>query len=175
MLFATEGKSGAGLLTFEQFLIQRGIDPNQIAEVCCNMSAAFIAEIEEHFPAAQITVDKFHVMKLVNEAMDDIRREEQKEVVELKKTRYVWLKNKSNLIEGQKQTMLKMKDMNLQTGKAYRLKLALQDMWTYPTIYADLNFKQWIHWSVRSQVEPMTTGARFVTTICRRYFALVSV
>ncbi|WP_230190636.1 transposase [Paenibacillus sp. CECT 9249] len=42
------------------------------------------------------------------------------------------------MTEGQKQTKIKLKDMNLQTGKAYRLKLALQDMWTYPTIYADL-------------------------------------
>ncbi|AKG33877.1 hypothetical protein VK70_04155 [Paenibacillus durus ATCC 35681] len=56
-------------------------------------------------------------MKLINEAVDEFRREEQKEVFELKKTRYVWLKNESNLTEGQKQMMLKLKDMNLQTGK----------------------------------------------------------
>lgn len=160
VLLATEGKGSVGLLTFKKFLTGRGIDPTQIEEACCDMSAAFIAGIEEHFPTAQITFDKFHVMKLVNEAVDEVRREEQKEVVELKKTRYVWLKNESRLTEGQKQTMLKLKDMNLQTGKAYRLKLALQDMWTYPTIYADLYFKQWMQWAVRSQVEPMTAVAR---------------
>lgn len=160
VLLATEGKGSTGLLTFREFLIQQGIDPNQIEEACCDMSAAFITGIKEHFPAARITFDKFHVMKLVNEAVDEVRREEQKEVVELKKTRYVWLKNESNLTKGQKQTMLKLKDMNLQTGKAYRLKLALQDMWTYPTIYADLYFKQWTQWAVRSQVEPMAAVAR---------------
>ncbi|TXK66240.1 ISL3 family transposase [Paenibacillus sp. N3.4] len=160
VLLATEGKGSSGLLTFKQFLTQRSIDPTQIREACCDMSAAFIAGIEEHFPAAQITFDKFHVMKLVNEAVDEVRREEQKEVVGLKKTRYIWLKNESRLTEGQKQTMLKLKDMNLQTGKAYRLKLALQDMWTYPAIYADLYFKQWTQWAVRSQVEPMSAVAR---------------
>lgn len=160
VLLATEGKGSAGLSTFKQFVTGRGIGPTQIEEACCDMSAAFIAGLEEHFPTAQITFDKFHVMKLVNEAVDEVRREEQKEVVELKKTRYVWLKNESRLTEGQKQTMLKLKDMNLRTGKAYRLKLALQDMWTYPTIYADLYFKKWMQWAVRSQVEPMAAVAR---------------
>lgn len=44
--------------------------------------------------------------------------------------------------EEQKQTILKLKDLNLKTSKAYQLKLVLLDIWTYPTIYADQYFKQ---------------------------------
>ncbi|WP_408634782.1 transposase [Paenibacillus zanthoxyli] len=41
-------------------------------EVCCDMSLTFIRGIEEYFPEAEITFDKFHVMKLVGEAIDEV-------------------------------------------------------------------------------------------------------
>ncbi|MBN2983333.1 transposase [Cohnella algarum] len=50
------------------------------------MSPAFIRGIEDFFPKAEITFDKFHVMKLVNEAVDDVRIAEQKQTRELKHT-----------------------------------------------------------------------------------------
>ncbi|WP_025028840.1 transposase [Caldalkalibacillus mannanilyticus] len=65
-----------------------------------------IEGIEEHFPKAHITFDKFHVMKMVNQSVDQVRREEQKETNILKKTRYVWLKNEQNLTESQRQNGL---------------------------------------------------------------------
>lgn len=39
------------------------------------------------------TFDKFHIMKIINEAVDEVRRQEQKERPELARTRYIWLKN----------------------------------------------------------------------------------
>ncbi len=68
--------------------------------------AYMIEGIEEHFPKAHITFDKFHVMKMVNQSVDQVRREEQKETNILKKTRYVWLKNEQNLTESQRQNGL---------------------------------------------------------------------
>jgi transposase len=132
----------------------------QIEEFCCDMSSAFISGIEQYFPKAQITFDKFHVMKMVNEAVDEVRREEQKEVDELKKSRYVWLKNEENLTTSQKETLVKLKDMNLLTGRAYRIKLALQELWTYPAIFADMYFGSWYQWAVRSQIDPIVEVAK---------------
>ena len=63
------------------------------------MSPAFISGIENSFPNASITFDKFHVMKLMNEAIDKVRREEQSHNILLKKTRYLWLKNPENLYD----------------------------------------------------------------------------
>jgi transposase len=37
-------------------------------------------------------------MKLVGEAVDEVRKEEQKQAPELKRTKYIWLKNESNLL-----------------------------------------------------------------------------
>jgi transposase len=70
-------------------------------------------------------------MKMVNEAVDQVRKDEQKEEPALKKTKYIWLKNENKQKEYQKDKLVKLKDMNLKTGKAYRLKLALQDLWTF--------------------------------------------
>ena len=60
------------------------------------MSRAFIKGIHEEFVAAYLTFDKFHIMKLVNEAVDEVRRSEQKDHPELKKTHVIWLKNEKN-------------------------------------------------------------------------------
>lgn len=160
LLFAVEGKGATGLATFVSFLSERGIAAEQIEEFVCDMSAAFISGIGEHFPKAGITFDKFHVMKMVNESVDQVRRDEQKEVEELKKSRYIWLKNEENLTASQREKLVKLKDLNLVTGRAYRIKLALQDMWTYSPLLADLYFGSWYRWAVRSQIQPMVDAAK---------------
>ncbi len=78
-----------------------------------------------------ITFDKFHVMKLMNEAVDQVRRDEQSNNFLLKNTRYIWLKNPENLTSNQKKTLRPLKEIRLKTMKAYSIKLALRDFWSY--------------------------------------------
>lgn len=160
VLFAVEGKGKESLEHFKAYLESKGSSASQIREICCDMSAAFIRGIEDYFPDAQITFDKFHVMKMVNEAVDDVRIEEQKHTPELKKTKYVWLRNETNLKPEQKETLARLKDSNLQTGRAYRLKLAMQQFWMTPHLFADLFLKEWIGWADRSRLEPMIGVAK---------------
>ncbi|MEX2104073.1 MAG: ISL3 family transposase, partial [Bacilli bacterium] len=160
VLFATEGKSADSLLVFKYFLKEKGLSTDQIEEFCCDMSPAFIKGIQEQFPKSQITFDKFHVMKMVNEAVDQVRREEQSDTPELKKTRFLWLKNENNLSVKQKQHFVKLKDMNLKTAKAYRLKLGLQDLWSVKAIFADLYFQEWYQWAIRTKIIPMIDVAK---------------
>lgn len=162
VLFAVEGKGKESLERFKEHLSSRDVEAEQIQEICCDMSPAFIRGIEDHFPGAQITFDKFHVMKLVNEAVDEVRIEEQKHTPELKKTKYVWLKNETNLKDDQKETLLRLKDSNLQTGRAYRLKLAMQEFWTTPHLFADMYLREWIGWATRSRLEPMMGVAKTI-------------
>ena len=162
VLFATEGKSKDTLEKFKEHLIAQGAGTDQIQEVCCDMSPAFIRGIEEQFPKAEITFDKFHVMKMVNEAVDEVRKEEQKEAPQLKRTKYLWLKNEVNLNDEQKEELTRLKDSNLKTGRAYRLRLAMQELWTTPHILADVYLREWIGWARRSQLEPMVDLAKTV-------------
>lgn len=154
-IFITTGKSADVLREFCQFLDKKGVERSQIKEFCCDMSPAFISGIEEHFPKASITFDKFHVMKMVNEALDNVRRQEQSTQPELKNSRYVWLKNQENLTEKQQKTYAKLKDMDLATGRAYRMKLSLQKMFTKSAGISELYFEEWYNWAIRSQLEPM--------------------
>jgi transposase len=162
VLFATEGKGMDTLERFKAHLSAKGAAAQQIEEVCCDMSPAFIRGIEEYFPKAEITFDKFHVMKLVGEAVDEVRTQEQKQAPELKRTKYIWLKNEANLKAEQKETLLRLKDSNLQTGRAYRLRLALQDLWTTPHILADVYLREWIGWAKRSKLAPMISLAKTI-------------
>jgi transposase len=65
------------------------------------MSGAFQLGASLHVPLADITFDRFHVMKLFNEAVDQVRREEQLDRPELKRTRWLWLKSQEKLTQGQ--------------------------------------------------------------------------
>jgi transposase len=95
-IFATEGKGSKTLDSFKEDLVQHGGNPESITDVSCDMSPAFIKGVQESFPNADITFDKFHVIKTINTAVDEVRRQEQKERPELKNTRYIFLKNPEN-------------------------------------------------------------------------------
>ena len=76
VLYATDGKDASTVDRFKKDLVAHGGDPDAIEEMCCDMSPAFISGVEKHFPRAHITFDKFHVLKILNEAVDQVRREE---------------------------------------------------------------------------------------------------
>ena len=117
IIFATEGKDHSTIDRFKVFLEEHKGDPNKILDGCCDMSQSFIKGLTENFPNISITFDKFHVMKLMNEALNQVRREEQKENNELFKTRMFWLKNRENLKEEEKAKLDKLLQMNLKTSR----------------------------------------------------------
>ncbi len=123
VLFATDGKDSATVAAFAAALTAHGGDPQAVAEVCIDMSQAFIKGVTEHLPQAGITFDKFHAIAIVNEAVDKVRRSEQKSRPELKNTRYIWLKNTTNLTGSQADTLDDLSQSNLKTARAYRIRL----------------------------------------------------
>ena len=110
LLFGVEGRSHATLAAFKaDFLAHKG-DPAKIEEVCLDMSPSFIKGLRVHFPKAHLTFDRFHVMQMINKAVDEVRRGEAKDRPELKKTRYIWLKNASNLKANQVARLQELRD-----------------------------------------------------------------
>ncbi|WCK52760.1 ISL3 family transposase [Aneurinibacillus sp. Ricciae_BoGa-3] len=162
VIFATEGKDASTLKRFKAELETKNGAAEQIEEFCSDLSPAFIQGVKTHFPNANHTFDKFHILKLINEAVDEVRRQEQREIPELKRSRYVWLKNEKNLNVKQKEQLIRLKEMNLKTTKAYHLKLAFQDFWTRPALLADLYLQEWYNWAVRSRLEPMVQVAKTI-------------
>src|SRR5271166_4553648 len=86
VLFATEGRDAETIAVFADDLAAHGGDPKAISEVCIDMRPAFIKGVAESLPEAAITFDKFHAVKIINDAVDQVRRAEQKAQSVLKGT-----------------------------------------------------------------------------------------
>lgn len=161
VLFATEGKDAGTVKRFKQDLIDHNGDPAAISEICCDMSPAFINGVEKSFPEAHLTFDKFHIMKILNEAVDKVRRQEQQERPELTRTRYLWLKNPDNLKPVQAETIEKLtvKKLNLKTSRGYHIRLNFQEFFTQPAETAETFLKKWYFWATHSRLEPIKEAA----------------
>jgi transposase len=116
-----------------------------------DMSEAFQKGAAETVPWAAITFDRFHVMKLVNDALDEVRRNEREDYPELKNTRYAWLKNQRDLSNDQKAVIWLLSSLHLKTAKAYQMKLVLQDLWSYTSpAWAKKYLARWCVWVKRA-------------------------
>ena len=160
VVFVTKGKDADTLKAFKEHLeTHKGI-VDQILEFSSDLSPAFISGIAQYFPKAHITFDKFHVMKLLNTAVDDTRRSEQVQEKDLKSSRYVWLKNPCNLSLKERTKLDSLSSKKLKTGRAYRMKLLFQECFTYGEEHAVINLKKWYFWAMHSRLEPIKVFAR---------------
>lgn len=161
ILFATEGKDSSTVRRFKHDLIDHKGCAENIEQMCCDMSPAFIKGAKEQFPDAKLTFDKFHIMKIVNDAVDEVRRQEQKHRPELLRSRYLWLKNPENLKKSQANTLesLTVKKLNLKTSRAYHIRLNFQELFTQPPLLAEAFLKKWYFWATHSRLEPIKEAA----------------
>ena len=164
-VFVTGGKGKETVADFAKFLCSHGGETEQVTDFSSDLSPAFISGIGESFPEARITFDRFHIMKLMNNAVDEVRRSEQKERAELLvKTRSLWLYNPSSLTKEQQEQIERLADPknNLKTARAWRIKLALQDIFRENAPWSSRLLMKWYKWAVRSRLEPVVNFARTV-------------
>lgn len=132
VIHACEGKGKGTLNSIQQHLEDKGVPKEQITQISMDLSPAFIAGAAKSFPAAAITFDRFHVVKLLNQAMDKVRRIERIEHEELKGHKYTFLRNRQNLSDKQEKSLSEMIELYPNLGKAYRLKVLFNDLWEMP-------------------------------------------
>ena len=102
-------------------------------------------------------------MKIVNDAVDQVRRNEQKGKIILKGTRYIWLRNPENLSHRQRATLDALPQHHLKTARAYQMKLAFQDLYAMETPeQAEAHLKRWYFWATHSRLEPMIAAAHTI-------------
>ena len=75
LLLMVEGRSAEALGAFAKALCEHGGDPSQIEAIAMDMSPAYVKGATERFPQARIVFDKFHLMVLAGQALDEVRRE----------------------------------------------------------------------------------------------------
>jgi transposase len=161
VVFVTDGRSADTVRQLADHIESHGGDASRIKQASIDMSPAFIAGVTENLTEAEITFDRFHVMKLIGDAVDEVRRGEVKARPELKGTRYVWAKNQPNLTAKQADMLAALSTTNLKTARAWRMRLAFQDIYAQPSRpWGTLFLDKWIGWAKRSRLEPMKAVAR---------------
>lgn len=150
----------------------RGGDREKVRTVTMDMSRSYISASEEMMPQADVVFDRFHLAKKINEAVDAIRRQDQKEYSELKKSRYLWLKNNENLNTEQRKHLQHLQDSFKNIGTAYQLKEQFRAVMN--DAHANKKLKplnDWIELAWDSGLKPMMD---FVNMLHRHWYGIKS-
>ena len=140
-----------------------------VEAVAIDMSPAYISAVMDHLPGAAIVFDHFHVVKLFNDKLSDLRRDLYREAKDqlqkdvLKGTRWLLLKNPGNLDEkkGEKKRLEEALRMNEPLYAAYYLKEDLREVWTQPgKKQAEKVLDEWIRKASSSEIPMLKTMAK---------------
>ena len=127
------------------------------------MSPAFIRGVTDNLPNAKITFDKFHVLKIINEAVDKVRRAEATDNPVLRGLRYIFLKNENNLTATQLKQKQSIATMGLKAWRAMLIREGFQDIYQAKTKqYFELLLKKWYFWATHSRLDPIKQAAKMV-------------
>lgn len=172
VIHVTPGKDQHTIEQIKDHLKVKGVEPEAITDACIDMSTGFIAGMLEYFPDTAVTFDKFHVVKLLNEAMDDVRKREAKGHALLKGHKYTLLKATHKLSAQQKQDREELIELLPTIGKAYRLKTLFHDFW-------DFNHKEdgaafLAYWCDLTEEEGIQPFKKFVRTIKSHWSGVIN-
>ena len=150
IIFVGDGKGADALAPFWK-KVKRA--KAQIEAVAMDMSPAYISAVSVHLPQAAIVFDHFHVIKLFNDKLSELRRDlyhEAKDLLQkkvLKGSRWLLLKNPENLdtSKGERERLADALQLNQPLSCAYYLKEDLRQIWLQPNKdKAQLVLADWI-------------------------------
>lgn len=165
VLFVTEGKDAGTIKQFSEDLQAHGGNPELIQSVSIDMSPAFIKGVSTHLPHAQVTFDKFHVIAHASKALDETRRQEQRNDQSLKGLRWTLLKSPEKLNDEQFSDLNGLiADVALKrTARAWVYREALREILNRKQINVMRNMlNQWCTNVNRSKVQPMKAVAKMI-------------
>ena len=157
------GRDSLAIETFAEKLIAKGGDPKRIESVTSDMSKSFLPAIAANFPNAENIIDKFHVKKVLIDALDEVRKAEQKGVADKKslfRGRRLFMIPERKLTTEQAVTLAEMSKRYPQTGRAYRIVAGLDDFYSSRNMEeAEAAFSELYSWMRRCRLKPMKTAA----------------
>jgi transposase len=165
-VFIAEGNDQETVKAFVDDLKAHNGSAEAVTDVSCDMWPAFIRGVEDNLPNAQITFDRFHIMKVINTAVDTVRKQEAcTQYALLKGTKYIFLKNEKNLTNAQRQKRqeLTMSRLNLKSIRALHIRENFQEIYkmSTPELFESM-LKRWYFWVTHSRIQPMIDAARTI-------------
>jgi transposase len=166
--YVADGRGRETLDTFYKGIGAEGCEA--LVSVAMDMWSPYIESTRDHVPHAddKIVFDKFHVAQHLGEAVDKVRRSENRALVEqgddrLKGTKYLWLTNRENMTEERRLKFEPLRNSSLRTARAWAIRETAMSLWGYATRgWAERAWKQWVGWAIRSQLEPVKKVARMI-------------
>lgn len=158
-----KGRDGQTVSLFAQKLSAKGGEPNKIHAVTSDMSKSFLPAIEANFPNAENIIDKFHVKKVLIDALDEVRKAEQKvstDKTSLFRGRRLFMIPQAQLTQEQLGKLTEMSQRYPLTGRAYRIVAGLDDFYASQTMeQAENAFQSLYSWMRRCRLKPMKDAA----------------
>ena len=161
-----ERKAKTLLQFFREFGPERSA---KLKFVCSDMWAAYLKVIAKKAPQALNILDRFHIMRKFNVAIDEIRRDEVKQLKAngqqnvLERKRWLLLKRPENLSEKQTVRMSELLELNLASIKGYLLREDFQRFWNYQRYdFADKFLENWVTRTLQTDLEPMKKVAKML-------------
>ena len=157
--------------TLDAFFV--ALSPTQkqgIRAIALDMFEPFMKSIRAHVPGAEskMVFDRFHVMKHVGKAVDDVRKQENRQLVKdgndvLKGSKYLWLHSYENLSTAQCARFDDLRRMDLKTSRAWAIKENLRHLWECTSLpEAEEHLQRWYIWATHSKLEPIIKAAKTV-------------
>lgn len=173
VLYVSEDRKQSSLDSFWPTLTTEQL--NGIQAVTMDMWQAYQQSVIDNVPdgESKIVFDKFHVAKHLGEAVDKVRRQENKELRavgddRLVKTRFQWLTNRNNHTTDQWRDFKSLRESNLKTARAWALREQAMKLFDY--FYhkpAEKHFAWWYRWATRSRLTPMIEKAKMLKSRIR--------
>jgi transposase len=138
----------------------------QIEAVATDMWPAFANSVAANAQEADVVHDRFHLSKHLNEAVDQVRRQEHKQLKQvgdnrLTGSKQLWLFNPENLSEDHWLEFENLKDQELKTSRAWAIKEQFRWLWEYRYEgNARKFFQRWYGWASRSRLKPIVKVAK---------------
>ena len=139
-----------------------------VPAIAMDMRPAYVKAAKEVIPLAEskIVHDRFHIMKLANEAVDKVRKWEHRRLLSEGDDRLVgsksfWLTSLENHSEKQQARFQSLCTNSLATGRAWAYKELLRDLWSQETEgHAKRFFNDWHRRVIRTNMKPMKKLAK---------------
>ena len=167
VVFVSKGRGADNIAGFVQHLRTHNGAADDITTACLDMSPAFIKGVTDHLPKAAITFDKFHVVAHASQAVDQMRRIEQRTDPALKGLRWALLKDRSKLSSDQARDLdrLVVQFTTKRTARAWLYREQLRDILGRKQInIVSAMLAQWCTNVMRSKVDPMKQVATMIRT-----------
>jgi len=167
ILWVAKGRGEAALVKFFRCLRKSRC---KIKAVACDMAAAYWGAVLKHLPKVDVVFDHFHVIKLINEKIDDLRRALQREADVLgrrylKGTRYLLLAGAENVPEERREDLAEALRFNEPLSTAYYLKEDLRALWSQPSrALMRRHLQSWCRRARESGISQMIAMARTLQT-----------